>query len=143
MKFCPVLQGFQQCCKLFVLRLPVKIFIPARWDSSFVLPESRLADKKFPDVIASAFLSGMKKISLKVNIEVHFDGSKIFLSCFYDAYEVNLWERKVNRYLCRISSFYKSNHQRRSATKCSKNDKFCILNTDKSRANYPCSLRSS
>ena len=36
---------------------------------------------------------------------------------FYDSYDVNLCEKKVNKYLCRISSFYISSHRRCSAKK--------------------------
>ena len=36
-----------------------------------------------------------KKKSIKISIELHFNTPKIFLSCFYDAYDVNLLEKKV------------------------------------------------
>ena len=54
---------------------------------------------------------------MKISIEIHFNRSKIFLLCFYDAYDVNLRKKKVNKYPCRISSFYRSSHRRRSARK--------------------------
>ena len=36
--------------------------------------------------------------------------------CFYDAYDV-ICDKKVNKYLCRISLFYRSSHRRRSEKK--------------------------
>ena len=53
-----------------------------------------------------------EQISLKISTEVHFNRSKIFLLCFYDTYDAN---HKVNKCLCRISSFYRSSHQRHFA----------------------------
>ena len=38
-------------------------------------------------------------LSLKKSIEVHFSRSKIFLLYFYDAYDVNLWEKKETNVL--------------------------------------------
>ena len=37
---------------------------------------------------------GDKKVNWKISIEVHFNRSSIFLLCFYDSYDVNLWEKK-------------------------------------------------
>ena len=91
-------------------------FIPARRDPSFVLPGSRFAGMKFYHVIASARLKWMKKLIKKISIEVHFNRSKIFL-CFCDAYDVNLWEKKASKRLCKISSFYRGSHRRCSAKK--------------------------
>ena len=116
--------GTRQCYKLFInyiLRLHVKSFIPARRDPSFVLPGSRFAEAKFSHV-TSARLSGMKKL---INTSVwkyswkyiSIDRSKIFLLCFCDAYDINLWGKKVKKCLCRISSFYRSSHRRRSCKK--------------------------
>ena len=54
---------FRQCWKLFIsyiLWLYEKRFIPARQDSSFVLPRSCFTGTKFSHVIALAHLSGMK-----------------------------------------------------------------------------------
>ena len=61
MKFCPVLTGSQQFYKLvinYVLRLHVEIFIPARWDHSFVLPGFGFVGTIFFQVVASACWAG-------------------------------------------------------------------------------------
>ena len=39
----------------------------------------------------------------------------MFLLSFYDVYDVSLWEKKVNKCLCRIPFFYRSSHRRCSA----------------------------
>ena len=62
MKLCPVFP--RQSYKFFInyiLRLFLKSFIPVKWDTSLLLPESRFAGTKFSHVIASARLGGMKK----------------------------------------------------------------------------------
>ena len=67
-KFCPALPGSRQCYKLFInyiLRLHVKLFIPARRDPSFVQPGSRFAGTEFSHEIASARLGGIKKLIKK------------------------------------------------------------------------------
>ena len=104
------------------MRLHGKSLIPPRRDPAFVLPGSRFAGTKFSHVIASARLSGMKKLThqfenISLKISIHFNRAEIFLLCFYDAYDVNLWGKKVNRYLCRISLFYRSSHRMGSAKK--------------------------
>ena len=73
------------------------------------------ARTKFFHVIASAHLINASVISLKISIKVPLNRSMIFLLCFYDAYDVNLWEKKFYKYLCRISSFYRSSHWKCSA----------------------------
>ena len=50
---------------------------------------------------------------LKKSIEVHFNRQKIFLLYFYEACNVNLWEKKFVRstaYLCRTDVFIKCHH---------------------------------
>ena len=52
-------------------------------------------------------------IGLKKSIEVHFNRSKIFPLYFYDAYDVNLWEKKFGRrtaYLSRANVFIEFYH---------------------------------
>ena len=109
MKFCPALPESRQSYKLFInytLRLHVKRFIQARRDPSFVQPGSRFARTKFSHVIASARLGGIKKLIIE-------DISIVSLR--------PIWRqsvrKKVNKYLCRISSFYRSSHRRCSAKK--------------------------
>ena len=117
MKFCPALPGSRQYSKLFInfiLWLHGKSFIPARQDPAFVLPGSRFAGTKFSHEIASVRLSATKNLIKKLSIEVHFNRSKIFLLCFYEVYDVSLWE-KINK--CLISLFYRSSHRRCSAKK--------------------------
>ena len=109
MKFCPALSGSQQCYKLFInyiLRLHVKRFIPARRDPSFVQPGSRFAGTKFSHVIASARLGGIKKLIIE-------DISIVSLRLM----RRQSARKKVNKYLCRISSFYRSSHRICSAKK--------------------------
>ena len=68
MKFSPILQGPWKCYEFFinyVFQLHVKGFTLARRDPSFVQPGSRFAETKFSHVIASARLSGMKKLISK------------------------------------------------------------------------------
>ena len=81
----------------YILQLHEKSYIPARRDPSFILPGSRfIAGTKFSPVIISSCLGRMKKLintSLKIFIKVHFNRPKIFLLCFYNAYDVNLWEK--------------------------------------------------
>ena len=57
-----------------------------------------------------------EKVNQKISTEVHFNRSKIFLLCFYDAYDV-ICEKKVNKCPCGISSFYRSIQRRYSAKK--------------------------
>ena len=52
-------------------------------DLSFLNPRSHLTS-------ISVLFTPLKKF-----IEVHFNSSKIFVLCFYDAYDVNLWDKKV------------------------------------------------
>ena len=101
--------GSQQCYKLFInyiLRLHVKPFIPTIRDPSFVQPGSRFAGMKSSHVIVSARLGEIKKLIIE-------DISIVSLR--------PIWRqsvrKKVNKYLCRISSFYRSSHQRCSAKK--------------------------
>ena len=54
---------------------------------------------------------------MEISTEVYFNSTKIFLLCFYNSYNVNLWEKNVNKFLCRISSSYRSSHRRCSAKK--------------------------
>ena len=56
-----------------------------------------------------------EKVNQKISTEVPFNRLKIFLLCFYNLYDVNLWKKKVNKYLCRVSLFYRSSHWRSSA----------------------------
>ena len=73
------------------------------------------AGTKFFHVIASVRLSGMKKlinasaISLKISIKVPLN--RLFLRRIWRY----LWEKKFYKFLCRISSFYRSSHRRCSA----------------------------
>ena len=89
----------RQCYKFlinFVLRIQVKSFISARLDLFFVLPGSHFVGTKFSHVIASARLNGIKmliNINLKISIEVLFNRSKIFLLCFYEAFDITLREK--------------------------------------------------
>ena len=99
MKFCPVLPVSRQCYKLFInyiLRLHVKRFISARRDPSFVQPGSHFAGMKFSHVIVSARLGEIKKLIIE-------DISIVSLR--------PIWRqsvrKKVNKYLCRISSLYR------------------------------------
>ena len=109
MKFYPTLPGSQQCYKLlinYILRLHVKRFIPARQDPSFVQPGSCFAGMKFSHVIPSAYLGGIKKLIIK-------DISIVSLRLIW----CQSVRKKVNKYLGRISSFYRSSHWRCSAKK--------------------------
>ena len=105
MKFCPVLPGSRQCYKLFInyiLGIHVKSFIPVKRGPTFVLPGSRFAGTKFSHVIALACLSGMKKLinsSLWKNPKSTSRKIEVFLLYFYDAYEVNLWQKNVSKCL--------------------------------------------
>ena len=52
-------------------------------------------------------------MSLIKSIEVHLIGSKTFLLNFYDAYDVNLWEKKLGKstaYSCRTTDFIEFYH---------------------------------
>ena len=52
-------------------------------------------------------------ISLKKSIGEHFNGSKTFLLYFYDAYDVNLWEKNFGEstaYSCRTNLFAELQH---------------------------------
>ena len=52
-------------------------------------------------------------ISLKKSIGEHFNGSKIFLLYFYDAYDVNLWKKNLGEstaYSCRANLFAEFQH---------------------------------
>ena len=51
------------------------------------------------------------KNSLKKSVGAHFNKSKIFLLHFYNAYNVNLWEKNLDRstaYSCRTNVFHQS-----------------------------------
>ena len=48
---------------IYILRLRVKSFIPTRWNLSFALPGCCFSRTKFFLMIASAHLSGMKKLT--------------------------------------------------------------------------------
>ena len=77
----------------------------ARRDPSFVLPGSHFAGMTLSHVIASDRLNGMKKL---INISVQkypFNKSKIFISCFYDAFDVNLWEKKLTNIFVEFHHF--------------------------------------
>ena len=74
MKFCPVWPGYPQYSKLFinyVLQLHVKIFISPGQDPSFILRVSH--------VIASARLSGMKKLIKNYQFQYIEDISIVYL----------------------------------------------------------------
>ena len=118
MNFCPALPGSRQCYKLlinYILRLHVKRFIPARRDPSLVQPGSRFAGTKFSHVIASARLGGIKK-----DKKYPWKYISIYGRCFYCVFTTHMTsicEKKVNKSLYRISSFYRSSHRRCSAKK--------------------------
>ena len=105
--------GSRQCYKLFInyiLQLQAKSFILTMQNPSFVLPGFHFAGTKLSHVITSARLNEMKKLinksAWKKSMEVHFNRSNILQLHFYDAYELNLWEKRV--YLYNISSVYES-----------------------------------
>ena len=78
----------------------------------FLQRGSHFAGTKFSHVIASARLSGMKKLINTSVWKYLWDVPFQFPLCFYDSCDVNLWEKNV---LNRISSFYRSSHRRYSA----------------------------
>ena len=109
MKFCPALSESRQCYKLFInciMQWYVKRFIPGRRDPSFVQPGSRFVRTKFSHVIVSARLSEIKKLIIE----------HISIAPLRPIWRQSV-RKKVNKYLCRISSFYRSSHRRCSAKK--------------------------
>ena len=50
---------------------------------------------------------------MKKSIKAHFKRSKILLLYLYDAYDVNVWEKKFGRstaYSCRTNTFSELHH---------------------------------
>ena len=111
MKFWPILPRSQQCYKFFInyiLRLHLESFIPARRDSSFVMPGSRFAGTKFSHVIASACLSEMKKwsnTSAWKSPKKYILIDRSYFYCIFTTHMTSIYEKKVNKCLYRISSF--------------------------------------
>ena len=115
----PALPGSRQCYKLFInqiLLLHVKSFIPARRDSSFEQPGSRFAGTKFSHVIALARLDGIKKL-IKKYPQKYISIDQRYFYCVFTTHRTSSVRKKVNKYVCRISSFYRSSHRRCSARK--------------------------
>ena len=104
MKFCLVLSGSRQCYKFFInyiLRLDVKCSI---------LFQSLhcAAGTKFCHVIASARLSGMKKLintSVWNNLLRYISIDCSYFYCFFTTHMTSVCDKKVNQCLYRISSF--------------------------------------
>ena len=100
MKFWLVLPGSWQCYKFsvnYILWFHVKSFIPARWDPSFILPESRFAGTKFSHVITSARLSGMKKListSVWKNSWKHILIDRSYFYCIFTTHMMSICKKK-------------------------------------------------
>ena len=114
MKCCPVQPGSRQCYKLFMnytLRLHANCVIPARRDPSSVLPGSCFVGTKLSHVIASARLTGIKKLIKKYR-QKYISVDRRYIYCVYTTYMTSTCEKKVDKYLCRILSFYRSSHRK-------------------------------
>ena len=121
MKFCPILPRSQQYYRFsmnYILRLPVDSFIPARRDPLFVLPGSRFAETKFSHVIASARLSGMKKL---INTHISTIDRRYFY-CVFTTHMTSICEKITN-------IFVEFHHFTEAATGvfCKKGEYFAIF----------------
>ena len=77
--------------------------------------------------------------SLKKSIEEHFNRPKILLLYFYDAYDINLWEKTFGRsiaYLCRTNVFIKFHHLTKKQQQTQLKTEQLKQNIFKSMGNY-------
>ena len=96
LKFCPTLPGSQQCYKLFIiyiLRLHVIRFVPARRDPTFVRPGSRFAWTKFSHVITSVHPGGIKKL-IKKYLQKYISIDRRYFYCAFTTHVTSICDKK-------------------------------------------------